>query len=174
MNDEFNKTEVNNSLRLPFLEDLNNDYETDSKYVTNVILGVSFSIIFIILIALMIQTMKKKRQESDVKKKRKRYTQFIGAIYRKSSETSQISNVSKASNPPESPMAFDNPTYASSPSKKKKTDEIEFQCELIDNMDEINLNDDVNNSTVDIIMAEVDENDLTDEILGHRRSFSWS
>ena len=48
-----------------------------------------------------------------------------------------------------------------------------FEFELID-LDVIDLDDNVREYKVDIVIADIDDEEINDEILGHRRSVSWS
>ena len=144
---------------------------------TGIIIIVSgIFIIFIVTVILVIHRVIKVKEARDIKN-RNRSSQFIGAIYKNNSVSSRISsNISSAPNGSSTVTAFDNPTFASSPTKKRRKEsgvESIFECELI-NMDEIDLSDQIIDDEVDIIMAEDNNEDFDDLELGHRRSVSWS
>ena len=157
------------SVRFDGSEDL-----TNNTAITIIFSGIL--VVFIIVVILVVQRVIQIKEATDILNRNKS-KQFIGAIYMKNSVSSKISSsISTATNTSQSVMAFDNPTYASSPSNKKRMEPIcddAFQCELMD-MDEIDLDDNVREDGVDIVMADIDEEEINDEILGHRRSVSWS
>ena len=174
MSEETNQTVFNISseplsVRFDGSEDL-----TNNTAITIIFSGIL--VVFIIVVILVVHRVIKIKEATDILNRNKS-KQFIGAIYKKNSVSSKTpSSISSATNTSQTVMAFDNPTYASSPSKKKRMEPIcddVFECELID-MDEIDLDDNVRDDGVNIVMADIDEEEINDEILGHRRSVSWS
>ena len=171
-----NQTTFNNSLELDNGRFDGTEDQTNSTAITIIFIGIL--VVFIIVVLLVVHRVIKIKEARDIMNRNKS-KQFIGAIYRKNSSVSVSTNSStpRTSQPV---MSFDNPTYASSPQKKKRMntiDDCSFECELID-MDEIDLNDVIrDDEEVEIVMADTNEdvfNDVNEEGLGHRRSVSWS
>lgn len=167
----FNETSVNKSIQIRFYESEN---QTNNSGITIIFVGIL--LVFIIVVLLVVHRVMKVKEATDILK-RKKSAQFIGAIYKRNSVSSKGSTYIPS--PPTSPqpvMGFDNPTYASSPNKNRRKEAIfdaAFKCELVD-MDEIDLDDIEGEDAVDIVMADMDEAEIKDEMLGHRRSVSWS
>ena len=169
-----NQTESNISSQLQSVRFDGSEDPTNNTAIT--IIFSSILVVFIIVVLLVVHRIIKIKEATDIMNRNKS-KQFIGAIYKKNSVSSKISSsISSATTTSQPVMAFDNPTYASSTSKKKKIESIcdgAFVCELID-LDEIDLDDNVREDEVEIVMADIDEEEINDEILGHGRSVSWS
>ena len=166
-----NQTILNNSSQILSRFDGSEDL-TNNTEITIIFSGIL--VVFIIVVILVVHRVIKVKEATDIMNRNKS-KQFIGAIYKRNSASSKVSSM--MASPPTTPvMAFDNPTFASSPKKTKRMESIgegDFECELID-MDEIDLDDVLREDEVDIVMADIDEEETNEEIPGHRRSVSWS
>ena len=174
MSEENNQTVFNMSSQLLGVRFDGSEDLTNNTAITIIFSGIL--VVFIIVVILVVHRIIKIKEATDIMNRNKS-KQFIGAIYKKNSVSYKISSsISSATTTSQSILAFDIPTYASSPVKKKIIEPIcdgAFECELID-MDEIDLDDNVREDGVEIVMADIDEEEINDEILGHRRSVSWS
>ena len=174
MSEETNQTVFNISSQLLSVRFNGSEDLTNNTAITIIFSGIL--VVFIIVLILVIHQVIKIKEATDILNRNKS-KQFIGAIYKKNSVSSKTSSrISSATTTSQPVMAFDNPTYDSSPSKKKRMEPIcddAFECEIID-MDEIDLDDNVREDGVDIVMADIEEEEINEEILGHRRSVSWS